>query len=93
MPASEKYGPDVERQDVGHRVQQIQNGSSTCGVGQGGDPELTTTIRKSAIINEHVSGKAIPNGTLLTATDLENFFVERIKEGKHEDRSSRSSGL
>ena len=34
----------------------------------------TTNIRKSAINNEYESGKAIPNDTIVTATDLEKKF-------------------
>ena len=58
--------------------------------------QLTTTIRKSAIIIiiiEYDSGKATPDATFLTATDSEKFFVENTKEGKHENRSFNSSKL
>ena len=39
---------------------------ATCEDGQGGDPELTTTIRTSVSINEYESDKASPNDTILT---------------------------
>ena len=45
---------------------------------EGGDPELTTTIRKSVIINEYDSDKASPNDTILTTTPLESSRKGRM---------------
>ena len=42
--------------------------------------QLTTTIRKSAIIKEYDSGKAAPNATILTATDLVNFSLKASRK-------------
>ena len=53
--------------------QLLQQGrSATCEDGQGGDPEVTTTVRKNVIINEYESDKASPNDTILTTTPFES---------------------
>ena len=52
--------------------------SATCEDGQGGDLELTTTIRKSVIINEYESDKVSPNDTILTMTPLESSRKRRM---------------
>ena len=52
--------------------------SATCEDGQGGDPELTTTIRKSVIINEFESDKFNPNDTILTMTPTESSRKARM---------------
>ena len=54
----------------GQLLQQVR--SATCEDGQGGDPEVTTTVRKSVIINEYESDKASSNDTILTTTPLES---------------------
>ena len=91
--ASDKYESDTERQDDGreqrdfqtrHCVQRIQDSYcsrsrfATCEDGHGGDPELTTTIRKSVIINEYEFGMASPNDTILTMTPLESSRKGRM---------------
>ena len=50
--------------------------STNSGHGQGGDPELTMTIRKSVIINEYESDKINPSDTILTMTPLESSRKE-----------------
>ena len=54
--------------------------SAACEDGQGGDPEVTTTIRKSVIINEYESHKASQNDTILTITSLESAGREECDE-------------
>ena len=49
-----------------------RSGSATREGGQGGDPELTTTIRKSVTTNECYSEKFNPIDTFLTMTPLES---------------------
>ena len=50
--------------------------SATCEDDQGGDPELTMSIRKSVIINEYEFDKVNPNDTILTMTPLESNSKE-----------------
>ena len=52
--------------------------SATCEDGQGEDPELTTTIRKSVIINGYESDKASPKDTIRTTTPLESSRKGRM---------------
>ena len=62
-----------ESRTVVHQARMTKNMTQT---------QLTTTMREQrAITNEYESGKATPNDTILTAADLEKFFVERTKEG------------
>ena len=52
--------------------------SATCEDGQGSDPELTTTIRNSVVINEYQSDMVTPNDTILTMTPAESSRKGRM---------------
>ena len=53
-------------------------GAATCEDGQGGDPELTTTIRKSVNIPEYESDKINSNDPILTMTSTASSRKGRI---------------
>ena len=64
---------------------QMDERSATCEDGQGGDPELTTTIRKSVIINVGIQQerKKVTDLQLETSTeDLDNVHKEVMQDIK-----------
>ena len=68
---SDTFEHDTEFHEFRTAVAAV-NRSATCEDGQGGDQELTKTIRTSIIINEYESNKASPNDTILTTTPVES---------------------
>ena len=57
----------------------VAAGASTCKDGQGGDSELTTTIRKSVNITEYESDKINSNDPILTMTSTKSRRKGRIR--------------
>ena len=56
----------------------VAAGAATCEDGQEGDPERTTTVRKSVSITEYESDKINSNDPILTMTSKESSRKGRI---------------
>ena len=77
MAVPEEYGPGAERQEVKRDEREFRTAQHQV--------KKTTQARarreRSVIINECESDRTISNEAILTATDVENSFLERNKEG------------